>query len=144
MNKIWAVVLGSVALLSVGCLTQGVAQELGRECALEWQDEGLCLATEWIEKPSANKKGGDLLVKFWRPKTGGTAEGPYVSPSGAIPVELFMPEHGHGSDVDPVAHPQLDEQGAAIAGVYNVKPIHFIMRGNWEVRIGGAVMKYRY
>ena len=130
-------VLAVVSVLgSLGC-EDSMSAPSTSNCALEWKDEGLCLNTEWVELPSADKKGGQLRVQFWRPKTGGTAEGPYVSPTSEWAVTLFMPEHGHGSDVDPEAKEEAP-------GVFLVKPIHFIMRGKWEIRIGGATLVYKY
>lgn len=55
-------------------------------------------------------------------------EGPAVEHA-ELSLELWMPAHGHGSDIEP----KISEQGG---GSYTVDNIGFPMPGPWEVTIG--------
>lgn len=51
-----------------------------------------------------------------------------------IDVVLWMPSMGHGSAPTQVER-MLDSEGNLAAGRYRVRNVHFIMGGEWEVRI---------
>ncbi len=49
--------------------------------------------------------------------------------SGTLAVELFMPDHGHGTSVPPVV--SFD----AASGSYTVKPVYLFMPGVWRITL---------
>jgi hypothetical protein len=49
--------------------------------------------------------------------------------SGTLAVELFMPDHGHGTSVPPVV--SFD----AASGTYTVKPVYLFMPGVWRITL---------
>jgi len=52
----------------------------------------------------------------------------------SVEVVLWMPSMGHGSAPTQVER-SVDAQGKVVTGVFNVKNVHFIMGGDWEVRV---------
>lgn len=51
-----------------------------------------------------------------------------------VDVVLWMPSMGHGSAPTRVER-GLNSRGNVETGVFNVKNVHFIMEGDWEVRV---------
>jgi hypothetical protein len=51
-----------------------------------------------------------------------------------LQVVLWMPDMGHGSRPVKIEH-AVDAQGNALAGVYKVTKMSFMMEGTWEIRV---------
>ncbi len=51
-----------------------------------------------------------------------------------VEVVLWMPSMGHGSAPTRVER-AVDANGDALAGVFNVRNVYFVMGGDWEVRV---------
>ncbi|HTQ05039.1 MAG TPA: FixH family protein [Polyangiaceae bacterium] len=49
--------------------------------------------------------------------------------NGTLAVDLFMPDHGHGTSVPPVV--SFDDA----AGTYTVKPVYLFMPGVWRITL---------
>ena len=114
-----------------GAPTPHLTDERG-QCPLQFTGAGLCASITW-DKPPVSDAAATLVLRYWN-KDSGTFNGPYINPSHAVGVKLWMPDMGHGSS--PVAVAQaVDQAGVAVPGVFKATNIYFIMPGAWEVHV---------
>jgi hypothetical protein len=86
---------------------------------------GLCASFAWKKFPQG-KEFGEMIVKIWRPNA---ADGSMIPQDvqGAVAVELFMPDMGHGSS--PV---QVERQDV---GTFSATRVYFTMSGDWVIKV---------
>lgn len=70
-----------------------------------------------------------LRIEFMNPNTHLPTAIPFD-----VAVKLFMPSMGHGSSPTKTEK-VVDENGQELAGVYRVSKVHFLMAGDWELRV---------
>ena len=63
----------------------------------------------------------------------GTTDAP-IALNDQLGVELWMPDMGHGSSPTKIVA-VTDGQGRALAGVYRISKMYFVMAGSWDVRL---------
>lgn len=131
----WIALVAVVALAS--CAQPKYASLPSAGSASEQKSEvgfssGQKLYWQWERAPSGNAEGVMRFRVFAPSSLDGFPE-PVVL--GAAPaVKLWMPGMGHGSS-PVVVEPLLDASGAPAPGAYRVRAMHFIMPGEWVVRI---------
>ncbi|MCB0393996.1 MAG: FixH family protein [Bdellovibrionales bacterium] len=99
-------------------------REKSKSCLSKGVFSGLCFNVIWSEGPATNGES-KMKIRFWLAED---AENVNVE---GLEVELWMPEHGHGSSPTTVNSIEL--------GSYEVSDVYFIMPGFWEVRITAVV-----
>ena len=99
-------------------------------CALSFPKTSLCASIEWLVPPKTarGKTKGSFLIKF------ADSTGAPANPPGDVDAYVYMPEHGHGSDLITVV-PALDRDGVAIKGQYYATGMRFTMPGQWVLHI---------
>lgn len=88
----------------------------------------------WDQEP--NDYGGEPIMRIeWR--NGATHE--VVDTGLPFEVSLWMPSMGHGSAPTQI-QPAVNDRGQAITGTYQIKNMHFLMPGDWDIRV---TLKYQ-
>jgi hypothetical protein len=96
--------------------------EAQTSCPFYFEEERLCLSTQWTTYPSEQTQGV-FIMRFYAEDKPDESVTPHLSPA----VKLWMPSMGHGSS------PVVITQTAP--GTYVVSDVYFIMLGAWEIRL---------
>ena len=97
-------------------------------CLFGFPQNKLCAQIHWLIGPSVDIEN-QIELQFYNEELTSTIE-----PSEKIKVSLFMPDMGHGSSPTSLTR-KLDQNGIPEIGYFKVSKIHFMMDGDWELRI---------
>jgi len=106
--------------------------EVPDHCPLSFKTSGYCASLIWQSTPS-DQGPMSFTLQFWN-VAGGSSQGPYADPPGAVIVKLWMPSMGHGSSPITLSHSQ-NSNGNAVPGVFLGTDAYFIMPGDWDVHV---------
>jgi len=108
-------------------------------CEFQFTTSNVCAHLIWEKRPT-DQENGMFVLEFKNPD-----DGQFIDPRDQVAADLFMPSMGHGSSAVNVVK--------LSPGQYRVSDVHFIMRGDWEIRVQlkngstvleQATMPYRY
>lgn len=102
-------------------------------CPLSLPEHHLCAELTWDSAPN-DQDAASFVLRFWNPKQGTRALGPFIDPSAPPNVLIWMPAMGHGSAPITLKHAQ-DLTGENIPGIYLGSAVYFLMPGAWEVHV---------